>query len=84
MEHTRQVDEAQRRLGDLIDRAAAEGPQTIRRRGKDVAAVVSIEDWKAMRPSLREWLLDPRGRTERLVPDDLPEIRIRGLQPEDF
>jgi prevent-host-death family protein len=82
--HAWRVDEAQRNFADLIDRAAAEGPQTIRRRGEDVAVVVSIEDWQAMQPSLRECLLDPRARTEQLVPDDLPEIRVKGLQPEDF
>ncbi len=84
MDRTWQVNEARAKFSDLIERASSEGPQTIRRRGRAVAVVVSMEDWQEVQPSLREWLLDPEGRTEQLVPEDLPDITVTGLRPEDF
>jgi prevent-host-death family protein len=33
-------------LSEVIDRAASEGPQTITRRGREAAVVVSAEEWR--------------------------------------
>ena len=37
---------AKARLSEVIDRAASEGPQTITRRGRKAAVVVSAEEWE--------------------------------------
>jgi prevent-host-death family protein len=37
---------AKARLSEVINRAASEGPQTITRRGRDAAVVVSAEEWE--------------------------------------
>lgn len=37
---------AKARLSEVIDRAVAEGPQTITRRGRRAAVVVSAEEWE--------------------------------------
>ena len=37
---------AKARLSEVIDRAASEGPQTITRRGRTAAVVVSAEEWE--------------------------------------
>jgi len=37
---------AKARLSEVIDRAASEGPQTITRRGRNAAVVVSAEEWE--------------------------------------
>ena len=37
---------AKTNLGEVIDRALTSGPQTITRRGRVTAVVVSAEDWK--------------------------------------
>jgi prevent-host-death family protein len=44
--------EAKARLSELIDKVEKEGPQVISRRGKDVAVVVTVEEWQ--RKSTRE------------------------------
>ena len=38
--------EAKNRLSELVDRAIAEGPQTITRRGRETAVIVSVSDYK--------------------------------------
>jgi len=40
------VAEAKARLSEVIERAAAEGPQTITRNGRPRAVVVSVDEWK--------------------------------------
>jgi prevent-host-death family protein len=40
------VAEAKARLTEVIDRAEADGPQTITRHGRRVAVVVSSEEWE--------------------------------------
>jgi prevent-host-death family protein len=37
---------AKAKLSEVIDRAAAEGPQTITRRGRKAAVIVSAEEWE--------------------------------------
>ncbi len=38
--------EARTKLDEMIDRAISKGPQTITRRGRAVAVVVSAEEWE--------------------------------------
>lgn len=40
------VAEAKARISELLDRAISGGPQTITKRGREVAVVVSIEEWR--------------------------------------
>lgn len=40
------VAEAKARLSEVIERAEADGPQIITRRGRPVAVVVSSEEWE--------------------------------------
>lgn len=57
---TWQVQDAKARLGDVIERARTEGPQTITRHGKERAVVLSIEDYRALsrhRPDFKAYLL---------------------------
>jgi prevent-host-death family protein len=46
-EHIRawSVADAKARLSELVDHAISEGPQAITRRGREVAIVVSAEEW---------------------------------------
>jgi antitoxin Phd len=55
-----QVQDAKTRLSEVIERARAEGPQTITRHGKERAVVLSIEDYRSLtarRPDFRAYLL---------------------------
>jgi prevent-host-death family protein len=40
------VAEAKARFSEMIDRALADGPQTITRKGKEAVVVVSAEEWQ--------------------------------------
>ncbi|MBA3275821.1 MAG: type II toxin-antitoxin system Phd/YefM family antitoxin [Chloroflexia bacterium] len=44
--------EARAKLSEIIDRAEQYGPQLITRRGKPVAYLVSIEDWRRRQAGL--------------------------------
>jgi len=44
-DHTWSVAEAKARLSELLDHALNDGPQAITRRGREVAVVVSTEEW---------------------------------------
>ena len=48
---TWQVQEATGRLGEVIERAQSEGPQTIASHGAERAVVLSIEDYRALTAS---------------------------------
>lgn len=55
------VADAKARLSEVIDRALAEGPQTITRHGRTTAVVVSAVEWERKtrrKGSLAEFLLD--------------------------
>ena len=39
------VADAKARLSELLDRAITDGPQAITRRGREIAVVVSVEEW---------------------------------------
>jgi prevent-host-death family protein len=40
--------DAKNRLSEVVDRAVAEGPQTITRRGRETAVVLSMRDFKRL------------------------------------
>ena len=40
------VVDAKARLGELLDHAISDGPQAITRRGREIAVVVSAEEWR--------------------------------------
>ena len=44
-DHAWSVADAKARLSELLDRAINNGPQAITRRGREIAIVVSIEEW---------------------------------------
>jgi prevent-host-death family protein len=44
-DHTWSVAEAKARLSEVLDHALSDGPQAITRRGREVAVVVSAEEW---------------------------------------
>ena len=44
-DHTWSVAEAKARLSELLDLAVNDGPQAITRRGREIAVVVSTEEW---------------------------------------
>lgn len=55
-----QVQEAKRRLSEVIEEAQHKGPQIITRHGTERAVVLSIADYQALvahKPNLKEYLL---------------------------
>jgi prevent-host-death family protein len=59
-----QIQEAKQKFSEVVDRAIDDGPQTITRRGEEVAVVVGIEEFRRMtgeRQDFRDFLLDPDG-----------------------
>jgi prevent-host-death family protein len=42
------LQDAKNKLSEVVDRAIEEGPQTITRRGREAAVVVSIKDFKRL------------------------------------
>jgi len=63
---------AKARFSELLDTCEREGTQVVTRRGREVAMLVPVEEWRrlqaAARPSLKELLLAPEARTDGLVP----------------
>ncbi len=78
------VQDAKARFSALLETAQREGPQVVTRRGREAAVLVPIEPWRrlqaASRPSLKDLLLAPQARTERLVPPR-GQARRRTVQP---
>jgi prevent-host-death family protein len=44
-----QIQEAKAKFSELVQKAIDEGPQTVTRRGKDVAVVLSAEEYRSLR-----------------------------------
>ena len=67
-----EVQAAKARLDDLLDAVQAEGPQVITREGAEIAVLVSMEQWRALKrgngPNLKTLLLAPEARTDALAP----------------
>jgi prevent-host-death family protein len=72
---TWQLQEAKAKFSQLVQKALDEGPQTVTRHGKEVAVLLSADDYKKLqRPGVLETLmsgpegdfgLPPRGVQER-------------------
>jgi antitoxin Phd len=61
-----QMAEAKNRFSELMNRAASDGPQTVRRR-KDAVVVVSEEQWERVsgkKLDFKEYLMLPMGLDE--------------------
>ena len=65
------VQDAKSRFSELLDTTLAEGPQIVTKRGVEAAVLLPIEQWRKLermtRPDLKELLLAPEARTERLT-----------------
>jgi prevent-host-death family protein len=58
------IQEAKQKFSEVVNRAVDEGPQTITRRGAEVAVIISIDEYRRLldrKPSLAEFLLDKGG-----------------------
>ena len=74
---TWQIQEAKARFSELVQKAIDDGPQTVTRHGKDVAVVLSSDEYRKLcqgKPSLKQVLmsgpdgdldLPPRAAQER-------------------
>lgn len=67
--------EAKARFDEFLEASLKQGPQVVMRRGVEAAVLVSIERWRRIeepaRPSLKDLLLAPEPRTERLTREQL-------------
>ena len=54
-----QLQTAKQKLSEVVDRAVAEGPQTISRHGRETAVVVSVQDYRRLTgdDGFKEYLL---------------------------
>jgi prevent-host-death family protein len=63
-----QLQEAKAKFSQLVQKALDEGPQTVTRHGKEVAVLMSADDYKKLqrrRPGLLEVLMSgPEGELE--------------------
>lgn len=70
--HAWPVQDAKARFSEFLDRCLTEGPQMVTRRGAEAAVLVPADEWRRLqasaRPSLKELLLSPMGRTDMLAP----------------
>ena len=66
------VKDAKARFSEFLERCLTEGPQMVTKRGAEAAVLVPAEEWRrlraAARPSLKELLLSPQGKTQTLAP----------------
>ena len=58
------VADAKAKFSEVMTKAMTEGPQRVRRNGKEAVVVVSAEQWASLEPdqTLSEFLLDPSWR----------------------
>jgi len=66
---------AKARFSEVVDKAAAEGPQTVTRNGKPAAVVVSYEEWArkfARKGTLADFLQNSPLRDVELDLDRVP------------
>ena len=75
-----QVQDAKAKFSQLVQKAIDEGPQTVTRHGKEVAVVLSADEYRKLqtrRPSLLEVLMSgPEGDLE------LPERVVQDREVE--
>ncbi|MDR3352709.1 MAG: type II toxin-antitoxin system Phd/YefM family antitoxin [Zoogloeaceae bacterium] len=70
--HTWPVHDAKARFSELLEACATLGPQTITRRGNEMAVLVGVAEWKRLNraapTSLKALLLADAGRFELPIP----------------
>jgi prevent-host-death family protein len=80
------VQDAKARFSEFLDACLEHGPQVVTRRGAEAAVLVPLAQWRALtlraQPTLKDWLLQPDGRTEVLLPRRRP-VRRRKVAPAD-
>jgi prevent-host-death family protein len=74
------VKEAKARFRDLIE-ATRGGPQVIRRRGEDVAVVISIGDWRATQPTMTDLLLADDAKGDWLGDGSAATLALPATEP---
>ena len=66
------VRHARARFGEFLEASLTQGPQSVTRRGIEVAVLVPVAQWRRLQhgaqPSLKELLLAAEPRAERLAP----------------
>ena len=71
------LQDAKNKLSEVVDRSIAEGPQTITRRGRESAVVLSIKDFKR--------LTEPKGSLVSFFRDSpLAGVDLDLERDEDF
>lgn len=56
-----QLQTAKQKFSELVDRALSEGPQVVTRRGREVAVVLGIDEYRRLRdgePDFKRFLLE--------------------------
>lgn len=76
------VAEAKAKFSEVMSKAASEGPQHIRRNGRDAAVLVSAEQWAKMKPrrTLIDVMADPSFSV--LDRDEVDTLFARDNGPE--
>ena len=68
-----QLQDAKARFSEFLNTALKNGPQVVTRRGVEAAVLVPMEEWRRLqnsaRPGIKELLLAPHPRFEKLVPE---------------
>jgi prevent-host-death family protein len=66
------VQDAKARFSELLEASITNGPQTVTRRGVEMAVLVPVDQWRRLeettRPTLKELLLSAAPRAEIPVP----------------
>ncbi len=66
------VQNAKSRFSELLERCIQSKPQIVTKRGKEVAVLVSIQEWQRLqamaKPSLKQLLLSDDARYDNLLP----------------
>ena len=72
MDNTWQVQDAKARFSEMLETSLVNGPQIVTKRGVETAVLVPIDQWRRLqmmtKPNLKELLLAPNARTDRLTP----------------
>ena len=59
-----QLQTAKQKVSELVERALADGPQVVTRRGQEVVVLISMEDYRRLRdgePDFKRFLLNGPG-----------------------
>ena len=80
-----QLQHAKAKLSEVIDTAEKKGPQMITRRGVETAVVVSLDEWRKLKPEPKDTrtmleILQAGRRFEIPLPDRR-SIRMRKVKP---